>query len=187
MKALVVALFVALCAGVGAKEPPPPFEHTRPDPSLTLVSKSDLSSTGYRAVWRGKVWLTGKLVVEYCPLQACSTDLEEEGRVFFEPDPVSEAKLPAATSWFYPRPANLVVFDRLPLNVLMLLLGKDRGIEVHLAKPKRHEYRVRILLSEFSTVIDCNARHYMLRFEKLELLAPDVVAYDASKRLTCAG
>lgn len=188
MKFALLSTLLALCLGAIAKEPPPPFEYTKPDSSLFLVSDiSNHHKVGHRVVWRGKVWLTGKLVVEYCPLHPCSKEEEEPGRVFFEPDPASEARLPAVTSWYYPRRANVVQLEQRPLNVLLLLLGQERAIDVHLLKPRRHEYSVRVLMSEFRASVDCNARHYVMTFERLELVEPDMVALDQSKRVTCAG
>jgi hypothetical protein len=186
-KSVMAMLLAVLCANVAANESASPFEYTKPDKSLRLVSKSNDPRTGYPVVWRGKIWLTGKLVVEYCPLNPCSKEAEEPGRVFFEPDIESEARLPAVTSSFYPRRANVISFELWPLNTLMLLLGKDRAIDVHIQKPKRQEYMVRVLLTEFTTLVDCNARHYSMSFEKIELAVPEMVALDKAKRVTCAG
>ena len=179
---LVLALLVTLSCS--AQTSPERARFSSGDPALRLTESDETGRKGYLTVWMGRVVLTGMLVIEFDRGPDGKDPTYPEGRAFFEPDSKSQAKLPAATS-FYPAPVLVLWLTDKPAPLLRPLIGKQAFRRVVAGALARYEYPAKVEISSFSTSIDCDHRSYSAEVVRTRLLPVKRLALAESKNLGC--
>jgi hypothetical protein len=179
--ALVLAL--ALSPAL-ADEHPPVTKFSKASKELKLVERSDSYEKGSFARWKGRLTLTGKLILEFDRAPPEEPEHQNAGVAIFEPDAASRKKLPAATN-YYELPVKEVYLARSPLEVLPALVGRQKAMNIVLSKTPHYEMPVSIVLTEFSTSVECDHRSYSMGYSSMRLLRPKVVALTEGQGTGC--
>ena len=167
MKPTVALLSIALSLPAAAGEVRAPTLFSKTSPELKLV-ELDNADKGLLTHWRGRLLLTGKLVVAFRRVPREQNELFPQGAAYFEPDAPSLAKLPAALS-NSPAVPSVIELRKTPREVLTPLIGSTAATAVLQGSRERYEYLATIVISSLSTSIDCDRRSFSARYERIFL------------------
>lgn len=183
MKRVVALLSIALSLPAAADQVLAPTSFSRAAPELRLV-EIDVADKGLLTHWRGRLSLTGKLVVEFRRVPPEQNELFPEGAAYFEPDASSLAKLPAALS-NSPAVPNVIELRKTPREVLTPLIGSAATAAVLKGTQERYEFSATMVISSFSTSIDCDRRNFSASYERISLRGQPVRVAATSSNLHC--
>jgi hypothetical protein len=186
MKTLIVVLVAVFSASasLAADDSPPLTKFSRHDPALRLVERSDSYEKGSYASWKGRVRLTGKLVLEFERNTEGTDEVDLHGVAAFEPDEVSRRKLPAALN-NHALPVNTVRLQKTAVEVLEPLIGAVATKRLIAAPHGRFEYPAEVTLVEFHTSLECDHRSYWIKVSEVRLRRAEMVASSDTRNLGC--
>lgn len=187
----LVVLLLALSHPMGAAvaaDAPPRTVFTRWDPALKLVERSDSYEKGSMARWRGRITLTGRLVVEFdrVPDGELPPDVEpdRDGVAHFEPDALSLARLPTATR-FYDLAPKVIWVGETGRAALVPLIGQAAFDRLQAARESWYEFPVSLTLTELVTSVECDHRDFTATVREVRLLKAPMVALNKPWSVTC--
>jgi hypothetical protein len=184
MKTTLALIALCIAATCHAQNQPRQILFSQGDPALHLTESDETGAKGYSAVWKGRLVLTGKLVVEFDRAPESTEQTDTEGAAYFEPDERSRGRLPVATS-FYPAPATVLWLPSTPRRLLEPLIGKKAFRNVAAGTSARYEYPAEVHIKSYSTSIDCDHRSYSIEIVRIKLLPTQRYALAEARNLGC--
>lgn len=157
---------------------------TRGDPALRLVESDETGINSHTAIWKGRLVLTGKLVIEFDREPDSAEQTDPEGTAYFEPDAQSRAKLPVATS-FYPAPATSLWLHHTPRELLQPRIGKQAFRTISAGKHPRYEYPAKVEIKSYATSVECDQRSYSIEIVKMDLLRREWASSTTTRDVMC--
>jgi len=152
---LLIALSPALAESNDTKT-----QLTKPPAGLRLVKRSDTAADDYLTIFKGKLTLTGMLVVTFFRTPRNPDENDTTGQAYFMPDLVSKKRLPHAVGQFYPSNVDEIWLKKDPIDFLVPLIGDERAKQVLQGNSELYSFPAQITISEFATSIACDTRNY---------------------------
>jgi hypothetical protein len=156
---------------------------------MKIVAGDNSPESHYVTTFRGKVSLTGRLVIEFersCEDGIRRSNFKDEVRVvYFEPDARSLMKLPRAVGDYYPKEPYYFGTDLDVFKTLLKLTGLSRAQRIMESCDPRFEYRTQIVIGQLLTSVQCDHRVFDAAVISFKALRRTEIASAESKWLGC--